>query len=386
MAAKSSNATSGDAGKKSLQEVREELATLKEVLEAFRENDGKDEIVEEIIREASKMPQDRRIGCLALIHGPAEMANKLTGAVADFSINAALVISVTWSYAFECPQAVAESDKEWVRPAFTALIYASVFCHVSCIIIMMYVNTAMNAWAREADLLAILWRGGHHIWTLLMNTFALGIILAMIAAVIATYADTDDALYWLTLPGGLLMVMIYAVWPGTALYMGTTKDFDFLANCLFLLSRPSNVWTDSNKIMMLGIDKKMKKQGKDVSDFFDTPFDVLRKQAELGKMLDDDAWRQKELKMAEVGAAEGNANDAVVMDVSDGTAERSTRDTLVEALNKVEAGFGELYWEKMVGQSIDMSTLPLLTRTDMVSVLGMPLGHAVKIERHFQSC
>mmetsp|Transcript_60297 Transcript_60297/g.143672 ORF Transcript_60297/g.143672 Transcript_60297/m.143672 type:complete len:430 (+) Transcript_60297:172-1461(+) len=392
------SANEGSASKnrgKSLAEFEEEIGRLQSLLDAFKRTDGKDKLVEEIIRDAPKFEDERNMGHLALIHGPEEMANKMLSALGDFGINAALLLSVTLNFAFDPPDAVMDYKDDWLRHAFLILIYLSVFSHFSTVILMMYLSTGLNLWAREADVLAMLWRSGKNCADMLMISFIIGFATALSAAILAVRAGTDEPKYGL-LGLGFILIWLWGITHGVTLYAGTVDDSRFLRFSGGLLPKPPSCEnTEYGAFVQTGktIKKKYVAAGKDPADFFDVPFDVLRKQAELGKLLDDDTWRQGELGMMREGSKRGVSSTAppapaVEEDNAavpcEGAAQRPPAPSLSmkEVLNQVEAGFGELYADKLVAECIEVPQLPQLS-CSLLKQVGLPLGHALKVEQYF---
>ena len=114
------------------------------------------------------------------------MANKIQSAVADTSVVSALLLSVIFPYLMELPQPIQDTDKVWIKVVFLMLIWSSVMCFMMSINLISIMNAACNFWVREADLQAMLYRGGTAVNTMIIRLSFFGAITTWFAALVSS--------------------------------------------------------------------------------------------------------------------------------------------------------------------------------------------------------
>ena len=185
---------------------------------------------------------------------------------------------------------------------------------------------------------------------------------------------------------------MYVVLPGLAFNSGSVSDFKNYQNYglwgwgKYNLKKASPYGTFFDNAV-----KEQKERGvDDEQDLLDVPLSVLKMQAKLDDLFDDDKWRTAQLE-AQASMQKGNKNEGIQMSPfaessvevdENGTEEHDN--IFTEILQKIDPRFPELYGDAFVEAELETTQLRKLTVHQMVELLDMPLGHALKISSYFE--
>ena len=350
------------------------------------------EKVEEYTKTCGKKGP-RSFGHLSLVHGAESMANKVQSAVADTSVVSALLVSVIFPYLMELPQPIQDTDKVWIKVVFLVLVWSSCICFLFTIMLIAILNAACNFWVREADLQAMLYRGGTamHTWSVRLHMIAT--YLALLAAVVS-----QSVMQFPNLPAswciGLLLFLFWvsyvvnaAYMPGLALMRGDEADFDkwFKHGIFGYSGKRENgygVFFD-NACHHLSETRANLPEEEREKDLMDVPLDVFRSQAKLGELFDDNQWRELQTLGNTVTDSTKNplTHDTKNMDEASDIKVNILRDIF----RKIDDRFPNLYCDAFVEAEIEESQLAQLTNIEIVEVFGAPLGHAMKMTKYFKT-
>ena len=283
-----------------LDRFQEKYDTTVELLQNYRQLDGKDNdaFVNEVLDDAAKLwrgkdPLLALWTSVMLCHGGDATAAKLSAALGDYSVNAALILSILAPYLFEAPDAV--NNAQWSKISFNIAAWASFSCFVVTVLFMTAINLCLNGWTREIDLLNSINKYYKQIIYIPGFSFIGGCTSMMIAMAIAQTAAYNP-IYVIGAVVAAVSGLYYGMFQG-AMILGGVHDAPS--------NMTINVW---DRLGFFKIDPRSKpedKQGDEaaavdvaakIADVLDTPIDVLRQQNQLAKVLDDDTWRQTAMR------------------------------------------------------------------------------------------
>ena len=297
------NSTKGDSD---LAQFQEQLLATADLLRDYREVAGKDndELVEDIIKSARKLwnGQSKGSNCIALglCFGADVTASKLLSSLGDFSINSALFLSFLTPYLFETPEAIMQSH--WSKVGFNLCLWMSFTSFLIVINFMIFVNSAMNNWIREIDLLKTFHKHGWKIEQIPRISFSVGVI-GMVGAIAIAQIKTYNVFYAI-FPGVALAVFFLASYfPGEEIHNPRDMNAIYAASKYFGVDPPDGEKEFGHEDRKQAMIDWTRRKSEIVADVLDTPVDVLREQSRLAKVLDNDAWRQRSLSRNSITAS-----------------------------------------------------------------------------------
>ena len=206
----------------SIEDCEKATDMARNLLTAFRETAGRAELTEELeeyIKDCGIEGQ-HTFGHLVLAQGAVEASSRIQAAKESLSIGATLFLSIIYQFLFELPDCL-QNAHNGTKYTFIFLVWLSIGAYMVVILGTNNLLMALNMWTREADCVAMMYRGGQCIGKLLDIFGAIGFLTTAFAATICVAYQTNWTVAILSCLMMLFLNVFYAVVPGAALFYGT---------------------------------------------------------------------------------------------------------------------------------------------------------------------
>ena len=206
----------------SIEDCEKATDMARNLLTAFRETAGRAELtkeLEEYIQDCGIEGQ-HTFGHLVLAQGAVEASSRIQAAKESLSIGSTLFLSIIYQFLFELPDCL-QNAHDGTKYTFIFLVWLSIGAYMVVILGTNNLLMALNMWTREADCVAMMYRGGQCVGKLLDVFGAIGFFTTAFAATICVAYQTNWTVAILSCLMMLFLNVFYAVIPGAALFYGT---------------------------------------------------------------------------------------------------------------------------------------------------------------------